>query len=107
MTSISTTNSGRAKPETITSVEAGYGAEKERIAHAHIVGEVLAPRHIGIDADDVFEAKPGFTQNGRDIVEAEFRLPRAIGGMVLSTDMPSWPEQKTRRWPGGTTMPWL
>ena len=71
-------NSGRAKPETIISVEAGGGSPTQPVAHRHIGPQMRAVGDKGVDAHDVGERQPGLAEDRRDVREAELGLLAGI-----------------------------
>ena len=105
--SISTRNSGRAKPATIIRVEAGGGRRHVAVAHRHVAAQMLASGHIGVEADEVRQTpcrpRPGWRAmaSKQSAACASTRPPESCRRGA----MPSWPEQNTSRVPAGTSMP--
>ena len=125
--SISTTNSGRAKPETTISVEAVFGSPRsassracgcfaaacgrdatslqgrplcEDWPHPHVAWQVLPPAHIRIQPHDVLQACARGGEDGADVLKGNCRLrlgARRYGAVGRDAELPRRAEKNRGR----------
>ena len=107
VTSTSTLNSGRVKPDTITSVEAKALPDDVAAAHRAIDREIGAVGDVGGEPHHVGERHAGLGQDRLDVLEAQHRLRLGILRHRVVRRTPSWPEANTMRAGAATSTAWL
>src|SRR3569623_2115753 len=107
MTSTSTVNSGRAKPETIISVEAGNGGLNRLLRTSMYGRRCSRPDTYALIRTTCSSPSPDSARIAARLSKQRSACSAVVTGTAPSLVIPYCPEQTTSFWPAGTSTPLL